>query len=65
MSRLIEVLPSKINPQNIAYFMTKSFRIYNNYSLFEAYKKAKKEGLNLSVYIVEPYELNCKNKKFF
>lgn len=65
MSRLVEVLPSKINPQNIAYFMTKSFRIYNNYSLFEAYKKAKKEGLNLSVYIVEPYELNCKNKKFF
>ncbi len=65
MSRLVEVLPSKINPQNIAYFMIKSFRVYNNYSLFEAYKKAKKEGLNLSIYIIEPYELNCKNKKFF
>lgn len=65
MSRLVEVLPSKTVSKNLAYFMIKSFRIYNNYSLFEAYKKAKKEGLKLSVYIIEPYELNYKNKKFF
>ena len=65
MSRLVEVLPSKTDSKNLAYFMIKSFRIYNNYSLFEAYKKAKKEGLKLSVYIIEPYELNYKNKKFF
>lgn len=65
MSRLVEVFPSKTDSKNLAYFMIKSFRIYNNYSLFEAYKKAKKEGLKLSVYIIEPYELNYKNKKFF
>ncbi|MFA7560865.1 MAG: deoxyribodipyrimidine photo-lyase [Candidatus Izemoplasmatales bacterium] len=45
--------------------MTKSFRVYNNYTLAEAINFAKTNSLSLNIYIVEPYELNEVNKKYF
>ncbi len=38
------------------YFMTKSFRVVNNYSLYEAMNYANERGLKLVIYIVHPYE---------
>lgn len=45
--------------------MTKTFRIYNNYTLYEAIEFAKTNSLELVIYVVEPYELNYRNKKFY
>jgi deoxyribodipyrimidine photo-lyase len=45
--------------------MTKSFRIKNNYSLYEALNYAKNNRLKLEIIVVEPYEENPRNIKFF
>ena len=65
MSRL-NCTVSASNDNNIClYFMIKTFRIYNNYSLDEAIKYSRKKGLSLHVVLIEPYEENQRNLDFF
>lgn len=65
MSRL-NCTVSASNGNNIClYFMIKTFRIYNNYSLDEAIKYSRKKGLSLHVVLIEPYEENKRNLDFF
>ena len=65
MSRL-NCTVSASNDNNIClYFMIKTFRIYNNYSLDEAIKYSRKKGLSLHVVLIEPYEKNQRNLDFF
>lgn len=65
MSRL-NCTVSASNGNNIClYFMIKTFRIYNNYSLDEAIKYSRKKGLSLHVVLIEPYEENQRNLDFF
>ena len=45
--------------------MMKSFRIRNNYSLYEALSYSQKNQLVLDIIIVEPYEENSRNLNFF
>lgn len=45
--------------------MTKSFRIQNNYSLYQSYLMAENNGLKLYIYIVEPFEENSRNLDYF
>jgi deoxyribodipyrimidine photo-lyase len=65
MSRKNQILDYPNKNNKCVYFMTKSFRVYNNYSLAEAINFAKTNSLSLNIYIVEPYELNEVNKKYF
>lgn len=55
----------KSEHQNVLYLMTKSFRIRNNYTLFEAIKKAEEHQSSLSVWMVSPKEENPRNRVFF
>ncbi len=65
MSRKTVVLDFFNENCNVVYLMTKTFRIYNNYSLAEAYKYSQDNSLNLVIVIVEPYEENFRNLEFF
>jgi len=65
MSRKNQILDYPNKNNKCVYFMTKSFRVYNNYTLAEAINFAKTNSLSLNIYIVEPYELNEVNKKYF
>ncbi len=47
------------------YVMTKSFRISNNYSLYEAIEHAKEYHLDLHILIIEPQEINKKSYDFY
>jgi len=51
--------------QNVLYLMTKTFRVKNNYSLYEAMQQANKLQSALSVWIVRPQEENPRNRVFF
>lgn len=65
MGRRTAVLSFESNIGHIIYFMTKTFRVFNNYSLAEAQKFSKENGLELQIIIVEPYEENHRNMTFF
>ncbi len=65
MSRILKILEFNNNSKKCLYFMTKSFRIKNNYSLYEALNYAKNNRLKLEIIVVEPYEENPRNIKFF
>lgn len=49
----------------VVYFMTKSFRIRNNYSLHEAMIRSKSKQAPLFVYLIEPFEENHRNLIFW
>lgn len=49
----------------VIYFMTKTFRIRNNYSLNESIIRAKSKHAKLVVYIIEPFEANERNLVFW
>ncbi|MBN2540091.1 MAG: deoxyribodipyrimidine photo-lyase [Bacilli bacterium] len=51
--------------KNILYIMNKSFRIRNNYSLYEALNRKEKHGGNLIVFIMKPLETSKRNQQFF
>ncbi|MFP4478412.1 MAG: deoxyribodipyrimidine photolyase [Candidatus Izemoplasmatales bacterium] len=53
------------NHEKVIYFMTKAFRIKNNYTLYQAKKFAEDNKKDLLVYMVEPYEENSKILDFF
>jgi len=65
MSRLATLLSFDNNNSACIYFMTKSYRIKNNYSLFEAKKYADEHKLVFRIIIIEPYEENVRNLQFF
>jgi len=65
MSRITQVFDNKNTQDKCIYLMTKSFRIHNNYTLEEAINFAETKGLELVIHIVEVYEENSKNIKFF
>ena len=65
MSRVKSIFEFNNHGSRCIYLMTKTFRIYNNYSLYEAYKYASEKNLKLAIYLIEPYEENAKNEKFF
>ena len=65
MSRLTHVLDFENGNNNCVYLMTKSFRIHNNYTLQEAINFAETKGLSLIIYIIQPYEENPENIKYF
>jgi len=65
MSRTDVIFEYQNEGKNCIYFMTKTFRIKNNYSLFEAINYSEKNNLPLGIYIVKPYELNNQNYDFF
>ena len=65
MSRILKILEFNNDLKKCLYFMTKSFRIKNNYSLYEALNYAKMNELKLEIVVVEPYEENPRNIKFF
>ncbi len=50
---------------DIVYFMSKSFRIKNNYSLYEALRLKEKYQSSLSIYIMNPIESSTRNRLFF
>lgn len=61
-----QVLVSSSNDyRKVIYLMTKSFRIKNNYGLYQSVEYAKRHDCSLSVIIVEPYEINQRNLDFF
>lgn len=54
------------NQENsVIYLMTKTFRIRNNYGLYQSYEYAKKHHCNYRIILVEPYETNQRNLDFF
>ena len=63
--RLFKVIDGKNNQGKVFYFMTKSFRINNNYSLYFSYNYAKENKLDYYIYVVEPYENNQRNLDYF
>ncbi|MDY0024113.1 MAG: deoxyribodipyrimidine photo-lyase [Candidatus Izemoplasmatales bacterium] len=65
MSRTDVIFEYQNEGKKCIYLMTKTFRIKNNYSLFEANNYSKKNNLPLDIYIVKPYELNNQNYEFF
>ncbi len=65
MSRIATILSFENSNSVCIYFMTKSYRIKNNYSLFEAHKFTSDNNLILRILIVEPYEENIRNLDFF
>jgi len=65
MSRVKSIFEFNNQGSKCLYFMTKTFRIHNNYSLYEAYKYADEKKLKLAIYLVEPYEENPRNIEFF
>jgi deoxyribodipyrimidine photo-lyase len=65
MSRIATILSFENSNSVCIYFMTKSYRIKNNYSLFEAHKFTSDNNLILKILIVEPYEENIRNLDFF
>lgn len=65
MSRRNQILDYVNHHDRCIYLMTKSFRVSNNYTLAEAINFAKTNSLSLSIYIIEPYEKNVVNKKYF
>lgn len=65
MSRILKILEFNNSSKKCLYFMTKSFRIKNNYSLYEALNYAKENALKLEIVLIEPYEENPRNIKFF
>ncbi|PKK95669.1 MAG: deoxyribodipyrimidine photolyase [Tenericutes bacterium HGW-Tenericutes-5] len=65
MSRILKILEFNNDNKKCLYIMTKSFRIRNNYSLYEAINHAKFYQLKLEIVVVEPYEENPRNIEFF
>jgi len=65
MSRITQVFDYDNSHDKCIYLMTKSFRIHNNYSLYEAINYAETKSLELAIYIVEAYEENPENLKYF
>ncbi|MFA7076006.1 MAG: hypothetical protein WC152_04990 [Candidatus Izemoplasmatales bacterium] len=65
MTRKKQVLGFDNKNDTCLYLMTKTFRIYNNYSLDEALKYAKTNSLELHICLLEPFEINQTNLKFF
>jgi deoxyribodipyrimidine photo-lyase len=65
MSRITQVFDNDNTQDKCIYLMTKSFRIYNNYTLQEAINFAETKGLELVIHIVEVYEENSRNLKYF
>ncbi|MDY0317307.1 MAG: hypothetical protein RBQ64_01860 [Candidatus Izemoplasmatales bacterium] len=65
MSRLLKILEFENKNNKCLYLMTKTFRIRNNYSLYEAHSYSKKNQLSLDIFVVEPYEENVRNLDFF
>jgi len=69
MSRLNQrniVVVSGHNEENsVLYLMTKSFRIRNNYTLFQSIEYSRKHGCPLKIILVEPYEINPRNILWF
>ena len=69
MSRLLDrhhVMVSGFNRhQSAIYLMTKSFRVHNNYGLYQSIQYAKKHGSRLKILVLEPYELSERNRLFF
>ncbi|MCF7924401.1 MAG: deoxyribodipyrimidine photolyase [Candidatus Izimaplasma sp.] len=63
--RIFTVIDSVNDKRKVIYFMTKAFRINNNYSLYFSYNYAKKNNFDFFIYIVEPYELNKRNLDYF
>ena len=65
MIRKKQILTFENSNKQVIYLMTKSFRIRNNYTLFEALNEAKANFASLIVYIVQPVEENARNISFF
>lgn len=63
--RLKQMLFYYEHRQTCVYLMTKTFRIRNNYTLYEALRYAKENELELHIYVVEPYEENPLSLEFF
>lgn len=66
ISKRNNVVVSGHNQENsVIYLMTKTFRIRNNYGLYQSYEYAKKHQCNYRIILVEPYETNQRNIDFF
>ena len=65
MSRVDILNQGNNNHSNIVYFMTKSFRIRNNYSLYEALTRVNELGGVLEVIIIPPAETELRQHDFF
>lgn len=63
--RIFKITDVKNSYDKVVYFMIKSFRINNNYSLYFSYNYAKKNNLDYYIYLVEPYEENKRNIDYF
>ncbi|HOO43598.1 MAG TPA: deoxyribodipyrimidine photolyase, partial [Bacillota bacterium] len=65
VSRVKIIYESKDIFNQVLYLMTKSFRIRNNYTLYEALKEADHLNASLFVLIIPPIEEHQRNKDFF
>lgn len=63
--RLFKIIEANNSKNKVIYFMSKSFRINNNYSLYFSYNYARDNNLKLLIYLVEPYEINQRNLDYF
>ncbi len=51
--------------KHVLYIMMKSFRIQNNYGLYQSIEYSKKHECPLRIIVVDPYETNQRNLDFF
>lgn len=65
LDRFHVVVSGSNDHKDVLYVMTKSFRLMNNYGLYQSVNYAKKHQCHLKVLIVEPYEINDRNLNFF
>lgn len=59
------VVDGSNNNSKVIYFMTKAFRIQNNYTLYQANEFYKQHKKVLNICMVEPCELNSRNLDYY
>ncbi|QWC00096.1 deoxyribodipyrimidine photolyase [Mycoplasmatota bacterium] len=64
-NRNIVVLDNHNDKDKVIYLMNKSFRVNNNYTLYQAMKYCEEFHKDLWIVMVEPYEINSRNLDYF